>query len=203
MNSLSPVMDAATGLRHGEMTSLAQNTAMDQFLSTVERRAYLMARTALGNHDDALDAVQDAMLLLVRKYSHKSDEEWRLLFFRILHNRIRDMIRRRMVRNRFGGWLNRRLGDDDELDDPFQHVADVESNNPGHNLERRQSMEALSRAVADLPTRQREAFMLRCWEGLSTAETAAVMKCSEGSVKTHYSRALHCLQEQLKEYRDE
>lgn len=196
-------MDTVATYLAGEPASLSATNEMDKFLATVERRAFLMARTALRNEDDALDAVQDAMLLLVRKYARKSEDEWRLLFFRILNNRIRDMIRRRTVRNRFTGWLTSYSKPDEEAEDPFQQVADREANNPARDLERQQSMAALSQAVALLPARQQEAFMLRCWEGLSTAETAAVMKCSEGSVKTHYSRALHFLQEKLQEHRDD
>ena len=185
----------------GDDAILAENRVLDRFLATVERRAFLMARTALGNDQDALDTVQDAMLLLVKKYRHKPEEEWRLLFFRILNNRIRDLMRRNRVRYRFGGWLPG-MGRDDEEDgpDPFQQVPDRPANNPGSELERHQSMVDLDAALKKLPPRQLEAFMLRCWEGLSTAETAAIMKCSEGSVKTHYSRAMGLLQTELKEH---
>lgn len=177
--------------------------SLDNFLSTVERRAFLMAKVALGNEEDALDTVQDSMLMLVKKYSHKSEDEWRLLFFRILNNRIRDVIRRRTVRNRFTGWLGGIGKDVEEEYDPFQHVADNPANDPRRYLERYRSMEKLDGALQDLPPRQLEAFMLRCWEGLSTAEAASVMKCSEGSVKTHYFRALNTLQQKLEDYRDE
>ena len=188
----------------GGSTTLADDDALDNFLATVERRAFLMARTALGNDEDALDTVQDAMLMLVKKYRHKPEQEWRLLFFRIVNNRIRDVVRRRTVRNRFSGWLGGGdWGDEQDDADPFQQVADRAANNPGHALERRQSMEQLDKALRALPGRQLEAFMLRCWEGMSTAETALVMKCSEGSVKTHYSRALHTLQNKLEGFRDE
>lgn len=182
---------------------LLNKTAMDRFLASVERRAFVMARTALRNEEDALDTVQDAMLMLVKQYQHKTEDEWRLLFFRILNNRIRDIIRRRTVRSKFGGWLGSFNRDGDEDEDPFQQVADIASNNPAMHLERNQSMAAITQAVAQLPPRQQQAFMLRCWEGLSTAETATVMKCTEGSVKTHYSRALHHLQQQLREHRDD
>lgn len=188
----------------GGVANLSVNAELDRFLASVERRAFLIARTALGDQDDALDSVQDAMLLLVKKYGHKSEDEWRLLFFKILHNRIRDVIRRRTVKNRFTGWLPSFASSRDaEQDDPFQHVADTESNNPALAVERQQSMAALTQAVEELPYRQQQAFMLRCWEGLSTLETASVMGCSEGSVKTHYSRALHSLREQLEEHRND
>ncbi len=113
------------------------------------------------------------------------------------------MIRRRTVRNRFSGWLGSGGGDREDDADPFQQVADRPANNPGRALERRQSMEHLEKALKSLPARQLEAFMLRCWEGMSTADTALVMRCSEGSVKTHYSRALHTLQNKLEGFRDE
>ena len=96
------------------------------------------------------------------------------------------------------------FGDDEDVDhDPFQQVPDHPANNPGKSLERHQSMADLELALKKLPRRQLEAFMLRCWEGLSTAETAAAMKCSEGSVKTHYSRALGTLQKELEEHRND
>ena len=187
----------------GDVSTLADDKSLDSFLAIAERRAFLMARAALGNDEDALDTVQDAMMMLVKKYRHKSEDEWRLLFFRILNNRIRDLIRRRTVRNRFGGWLAG-IGKDSEEDyDPFQQVPDRPSNNPGKELERQESMQDLDLAMKKLPPRQLEAFMLRCWEGMSTAETASIMKCSEGSVKTHYSRALKVLQVELEEHRDE
>lgn len=172
---------------------------LDGFLAAVERRAFLMARVALGNDNDALDIVQDTMLVMVRKYRNKPSDEWRPLFFRVLQNRIRDLHRYRKVRNRFAGWIGS-PSDDEEGTDPFQQVADVASNNPAAELESRRSMEAVSAAVAALPRRQQQAFMLRCWEGLSTADTAKAMSCSEGSVKTHYFRALQALQLALKEH---
>lgn len=172
---------------------------LNGFLASVERRAFVMARVALGNREDALDIVQDTMLVMVNKYRNKPCEEWRPLFFRVLQNRIRDLYRYRKVRNRFGGWLRQPFDSDDDSD-PFQQVADVPGNNPAVELESRRSMEAVSTAVAALPRRQQQAFMLRCWEGLSTAETATAMGCSEGSVKTHYFRALQALQEALKEH---
>ena len=186
-----------------EYSATVDSDNLDTFLATVERRAYLMARTALGNHEDALETVQDAMMMLVKKYRHKSEDDWRLLFFRILNNKTRDLLRRRTVRHRFTGWLGGVRTDREDSGDPFQHVADVPANNPQRALERDRSMAELESALSALPPRQREAFMLRCWEGMSTAETAAIMKCSEGSVKTHYSRALHNLQEKLEDYRDE
>lgn len=176
--------------------------SLNDFLASVERRAYLMARFALKHHDDALDVVQDTMLIMVRKYADKSSAEWRLLFFRVLQNRIRDLYRYQKVRRKVTGWLPGQYSGDSENADPFQAVADRESNNPLHELTRNRGMQRLAQAVNALPMRQQQAFMLRCWEGLSTAEAAGVMKCSEGSVKTHYFRALKVLQEQLEDYHE-
>ena len=176
--------------------------SLNDFLASVERRAYLMARFALKHHDDALDVVQDTMLIMVRKYADKSSAEWRLLFFRVLQNRIRDLYRYQKVRRKVTGWLPGQYSGDSENADPFQAVADRESNNPLHELTRNRGMQRLAQAVNALPMRQQQAFMLRCWEGLSTAEAADVMKCSEGSVKTHYFRALKVLQEQLEDYHE-
>ena len=181
---------------------LAERGDLAAFLAGVERRAFAMARAVLGDEEEALDAVQDAMYLLVRRYRHRGADEWRLLFFRILTNRLRDLLRRRAVRDRFSSWLPRRQGDAEEEEDPFQTVADPRDGDPCRVLERRQGIEELERALRALPRRQREAFLLRCWEGLSTADAARAMGCSEGSVKTHYFRALKTLKEILHVHRD-
>lgn len=177
--------------------------SLDDFLASVQRRAFAMAKTATGDRDDALDVVQDAMMQLVKRYSDRTPDEWRMLFYRILHNRINDLYRRRKVRNRVKGWLPGYFSDAEELnqEDPFQAVPGVATDEPDTHLMREQNIHHIQTAVATLPRRQREAFMLRCWEGLSTAETAATMQCSEGSVKTHYSRAMISLKAQLQECR--
>lgn len=171
---------------------------MDHFLASVERRALRMAELAVGNRDDALDLVQDAMLGLVRKYSHKSEDEWGALFYRILQSRIRDWYRRSKVRYRVFGWLSHRHNADEENDhDPLQQAADPAAPEPSRLVGNDQSMATLERALQSLPLRQQQAFLLRSWEGLDVAATAFAMGCSEGSVKTHYSRAVHKLREQL------
>ncbi len=159
-----------------------------------------MALISLGHHEDALDVVQDAMMQLVRRYSHKPAEEWRPLFYRILQNRINDLHRKNRVRNRFKGWLPTFAGNgdtDENNHDPIQDAPAPEHCSPEAKNEQQQSLLALQSALAELPARQQQAFMLRCWEGLSTRETAAAMKCSEGSVKTHYSRAMSTLRSKL------
>jgi RNA polymerase sigma-70 factor, ECF subfamily len=160
---------------------------LEKFLAEIERRAFRMAQVALRDPDDAMDVVQDTMLKLARNYAARPSAEWRPLFYRILENGIRDLQRRRSVRKRFMTWLPGAKEDpDNEAQDPLENVADAAPPIP----------EELMRG---LPARQREAFMLRNFEGLDVAETASAMGCSQGSVKTHYSRAVHTLREQLGE----
>jgi RNA polymerase sigma factor (sigma-70 family) len=172
--------------------------SMDAFLAQVERRAFRMAELNLGHREDALDAVQDAMLRLVKHYSDKPPQEWTPLFWGILRRRIVDLQRRRKVRSIMVGWLG---GKDDEGDDlPAWEPADT-GPGPLERLTDSQSYADMAAAVKLLPQRQREAFMLRVLEGLDVAETAQAMGCSEGSVKTHLSRALQRLRDQLEEWR--
>jgi RNA polymerase sigma-70 factor (ECF subfamily) len=172
--------------------------ALHGFLAEVERRAFRMAQIALRHDEDALDAVQDAMLQLVRRYASRPSAEWRPLFYRILENRIRDLQRRRTVRGRIMAWMPW-TGDADEADDPVERAPDP-APGPVAQLEGDQIGAALTRAIGMLPARQREAFLLRNMEGLDVAQTARAMGCGEGSVKTHYSRAVHTLREQLGEF---
>ena len=172
--------------------------AFDQFFSSVERQAFRMAQIALRHEDDALDAVQDAMLAMVRTYADRPAEEWKPLFYRILQNRVRDMQRRRSVRGRLMAWLPVGNDDDDALD-PME-TAPSNDLQPSGRLEVDEAIVALQDALADLPERQRQAFMLRNFEGLDVAQTALAMGCSDGSVKTHYFRALQMLRARLGEY---
>src|SRR5450755_928009 len=178
---------------------LEQTRELDKFLAEIERRAFRMAQIALRDPDDALDAVQDAMLKLARNYGARPSAEWRPLFYRILQNGVRDLQRRRTVRKRFMTWLPGPKEDpDNEAQDPLDSVADTATAVP-EKLMQYQAIEKLESSLRELPARQREAFTLRNFEGLDVAETAAAMGCSEGSVKTHYSRAVHALREQLGE----
>ena len=178
---------------------LEQTRELDKFLADIERRAFRMAQVALRDPDDALDVVQDAMFKLARNYAKRPSAEWRPLFYRILENGIRDLQRRRSVRKRFMTWLPGPKEDPDhEAQDPLDSVADAGVQAP-EKLMQDQAMQKLEASLRELPARQREAFMLRNFEGLDVAETATAMGCSEGSVKTHYSRAVHTLREQLGE----
>jgi RNA polymerase sigma-70 factor, ECF subfamily len=172
--------------------------ALNQFLAGVEVKAFKIAQAALRHEDDALDAVQDAMLQLARAYAKRPPEEWKPLFYRILENRIRDMQRRRTVRGRVMAWLPFRGDEDDDEVDPIAQAASTEPQ-PVKRLEIDEAMGALERALEGLPRRQQQAFLLRTLEGLDVAQTAAAMGCSEGSVKTHYFRAVQALRAQLGE----
>jgi len=189
---------------HGDVeapdsTTNSKTRALNQFLAGVELKAFKIAQAALRNEDDALDAVQDAMLQLARAYADRPSEEWKPLFYRILENRIRDMQRRRTVRGRVISWLPLRNDDDDDEADPIAQAASEEPQ-PARKLEIAEAMGALERAVEMLPRRQQQVFMLRTLEGLDVAQTATAMGCSEGSVKTHYFRALQSLRAQLGEF---
>jgi RNA polymerase sigma-70 factor, ECF subfamily len=169
-------------------TSEAKARALNQFLAGIELKAYKIAQAGLRHEDDALDAVQDAMLQLARAYSDRPEQEWKPLFYRILENRIRDMQRRRTVRGRVMAWLPFRRDEDDEDADPVAQA-------PSHD------MPAVARLeLEELPHRQRQALLLRNLEGLDVAQTAQVMGCSEGSVKTHYFRALQALRVKLGDF---
>jgi RNA polymerase sigma-70 factor (ECF subfamily) len=158
-----------------------------------------MAEMATGNADDAMDILQDAMLKLVQNYAGRDPNEWGALFQTILQSRITDHYRRNAVRNRFRVWFGRKDEDEDEPD-PMQLLEDEHGSRPDRELEKDAGMRQLDEAVRRLPLRQQQAFMLRALEGLDVAETARVMKCSEGSVKTHYFRALAALRDKLEEY---
>lgn len=133
---------------------------------------------------------------LVQSYGSRSIEEWRPLFYRILANRIRDMQRRRTVRGRIMAWLPVRDSEDEEDFDPIAQAPSQDAG-PARRLELDEAIGVLESAVADLPARQQQAFLLRNFEGLDVAETASAMGCSEGSVKTHYFRALETLRGRL------
>jgi RNA polymerase sigma-70 factor (ECF subfamily) len=199
----APVNSLATALGDGTVAGEAAArplpVSLDAFLADVERRAFRMAELQLGHREDAFDAVQDAMLRLVRHYREKPAAEWSPLFWGILRRRIVDLQRRRKVRSIGVGWLGGgRDGDGDEL--PAWEPAD-RSPGPADRLQDTQAYRDIAHAVKGLPRRQREAFMLRVLEGLDVADTARAMGCSEGSVKTHLSRAMHHLRDQLEEWR--
>ena len=154
---------------------------------------------AVRENEAALDIVQDAMLRLAEKYGGKPAQELPMLFQRILQNAIRDFFRRSKVRSMWTTLLSSLSGGRDEGDehDPLESLEVAPRSEyedaPPRQLERSQVLEIIEQEVSKLPARQREAFLMRYWEELDVAETAIAMGCSQGSVKTHCSRATHAL----------
>ncbi|ROR34317.1 RNA polymerase sigma factor [Inmirania thermothiophila] len=173
---------------------LERQATLERFFAEVGARALRHAELATGDRDEALDLVQEAMIRLASRYRHRPAQEWGALFYRILENGIRDWQRRQAARRRWLGWL--RLADGaggDAAPDPAP--------DPASELAAEDARRALERALRTLPWRQQQAFRLRVWAGLDVASTARAMGCSEGSVKTHLSRALAALRPLLEAYR--
>lgn len=182
---------------------MASYSELSEFLSNVEKKAFKKAVYAVRDDDAALDIVQDAMINLSQKYSDRPVEELPLIFTRILQNQIIGWTRHQKVKNRwvslFSSLVKKDAGNEDF--DPLEHIPapdDSEIHQDGEQrLEQRQVLEALESEIAKLPARQREAFLMRYWDELSITETSKAMGCSEGSVKTHCSRAAQTLSKAL------
>ena len=173
---------------------MATDKELSDFLESVERRAFKQAVYAVRNDESALDIVQDAMIKLAEKYGDKPAAEIPLLFQRILQNTILDFFRREKVRTT---WVS--LNDDFDILENFESEEGSQaSESSADKVEREQTLAILDQEIQKLPARQREAFLMRYWEDMDVAETANTMGCSEGSVKTHCSRATHALAKSLK-----
>ena len=167
-----------------------RNEDLDRFLASVEKQAFRTAVISTRNEDDAFDIVQDAMIKLVEKYAHKPEAEWRPLFFTILHSRITDYHRRRTLTSRLFSWLgpeeDEQVGDRGEsFDGPIEKLLEA------------LTIERLQTAIDSLSPRQQQVFLLRTWQGFSVAETAKILKCSEGSIKTHLARAMSAVMQSI------
>jgi RNA polymerase sigma-70 factor (ECF subfamily) len=182
---------------------LASDKELSDFLKSVEKRAFKRAMYAVRDADAALDIVQDTMIRLAEKYADRPPAELPLLFQRILSNAMMDWFRRQKVRNA----VVRNFSDFEPAagDGDFDILETLEvlggslaSESASDSVSRAQILLTIESQIAELPARQREAFLLRYWEELDVAETAAAMGCSEGSVKTHCSRAVHALAKALK-----
>jgi RNA polymerase sigma-70 factor (ECF subfamily) len=169
---------------------------LESFLRNVAPRAFRIARLGLREDQDALDAVQEAMIKLARRYADRPEREWTPLFYAILRNCVHDLQRSHRSRNSLVSWLKRFVPAGDA--ESVELVGDAPPG-PEEQMESLQQLTRVERAVARLPARQREAFLLRNVEDLDVSETAIAMGCTEGSVKTHYSRAVRALREQLGE----
>jgi len=181
---------------------MATREELSEFLAGVERRAFKQAVFAVRDESHALDIVQDAMMKIAENYGDRPAAELPPLFTRILQNAIHDFFRRTKVRSTWVTLFSS-LNPDAESDaDPLETLeasGDTRTESTETTYEREQIVAIIEEEVARLPARQREAFLLRYWEDLDTAEAAAAMGCSEGSVKTHCSRATHALAKALRE----
>ena len=178
---------------------------LSDFLAQVERRAFKQTAYAVRDDHAALDIVQDAMMKLAEKYATRPVSEFPMLFQRILQNTMRDYWRRQKVRNIWTTLLSSFsvIGDDGEESDPLETIGSVNGdilNEPSAQLEQLQTMALIEDALSKLPSRQREAFVMRYWEDMDVAETAAAMGCSQGSVKTHCSRAVRSMATTLEKH---
>jgi RNA polymerase sigma-70 factor (ECF subfamily) len=180
---------------------MATRQEISDFLASVERRAFKQAVYAVRDDEAALDIVQDAMLKLAEKYADKPPAELPPLFQRILQNVIHDHFRRQKVRNLWTTLLSslqpassdRDGGDNDPLETLLPGENNEMAENAANIVESGQIVRIIEAEIQRLPNRQREAFIMRYWQDMDVAETAAAMGCSEGSVKTHCSRATHTL----------
>lgn len=183
---------------------MATRQELSLFLASVERRAFKQAVFAVRDDDNALDLVQDAMFKLADKYADKPPAELPMLFQRILQNTITDHFRRQKVRNMWTTLLSSLQSHDDEgnerdvLESLESEEGSQKAESTADKYEREQVLNMIEAEITRLPKRQREAFLMRYWEEMDVAETAAAMGCSEGSVKTHCSRATHTLAQALR-----
>ena len=184
---------------------MATRQELSDFLTQVERRAFKQTAYAVRDEHAALDILQDAMMKLAEKYAMRPANEFPMLFQRILQNTMRDFWRRQKVRNIWTSLLSSFsvTGEDGEDSDPLEVLTSTDNDarvEPEAQLEQRQTMVLIEEALTKLPTRQREAFVMRYWEDMDVAETALAMGCSQGSVKTHCSRAVRALAATLEKY---
>jgi len=182
---------------------VATEQELSNFLRGVEKRAFKRTVYAVRDEDAALDIVQDAMVRLAERYGDRPAEELPLVFQRILSNATMDWFRRQKVRNAVLSNLSdiEASAEDGEFDllESLETLESTEGTESAADaVSRTQVLQAIEAEIAELPARQREAFLLRYWEEFDVAETAEVMGCSEGSVKTHCSRAVHALAKALK-----
>ena len=195
---------AALGACPWRSNALASAQELSDFLKSVEKRAFKRTVYAVRNEESALDIVQDSMIRLAEKYSDRPPAELPLLFQRIMSNATMDWFRRQKVRNNVVRSFSDFEAPDGDSDFDLLETLEILDGAAGgtesaaDQVSRTQTLVAIEAEVSKLPERQREAFILRYWEEFDVAETANAMGCSEGSVKTHCSRAVHALAKALK-----
>ncbi|MES2974482.1 MAG: RNA polymerase sigma factor [Pseudomonadota bacterium] len=182
---------------------MATELELSDFLKSVEKRAFKRSRYHVRDDEAALDIVQDSMMKLAEHYGDKPAEELPMLFARILSNCTLDWFRRQKTRNALFSNMNdfESASDDGDFNllETYESLDDSQSTESAEDsTSRAQILHEIELQVQELPARQREAFLMRYWEEMDVAETAAAMGCSEGSVKTHCSRAVQALSKALK-----
>lgn len=192
-------MDLAPKPLQSQDASILKSTAesrLKNFMQDVTGRALVMMESATqGQHGIAMDLVQEAFISLHKSYAEKSTEEWYPLFYTILNNKLQDWRRKEARRNQPFSFFKKVSLDDDEVE--FDNLVDESTPSPLEFLDQAVTAEEIQGAIAKLPVRQQQAFMLRAWEGFDTQTTAQIMNCTEGSVKTHYHRAIQGLRASL------
>ena len=195
MTGFSISMDSAPKQSLTETPSALKSTAelrLKNFMNEVTGRALVMMESATqGHHGIAMDLVQEAFISLHKSYSDKTTDEWYPLFYTILNNKLQDWRRKEARRAQPFSFFKKVSLDDDDIEQ--LDIVDESTPNPFDFLDQALSAEEIQEAIAQLPTRQQQAFMLRAWEGFDTKTTAQIMSCTEGSVKTHYHRAIQAL----------
>ena len=187
-------------LSEGATDALGYST-LEEFLKFIERRAFHMARISTNNVDDAHDIVQDTMYKLVEKYANKAPADWKPLFYTILRSKTTDYYRRKAIRDKVFPWRKPGTNESDDYLEPLINLSiSASTDDPDSMFVRAERLQQLTSAIKQLPLRQQQTFMFRAWEGLSTLQTATAMGCTEGSVKTHYSRAMKRLRALLGDY---
>lgn len=199
MTGFSISMDLAPKKSQSEDASVLASTAeqrLKYFMREVTGRALVMMESATQGHNGiAMDLVQEAFISLHKSYAEKSTDEWYPLFYTILNNKLQDW-RRKESRRAFPFSLFKK-SDLDSDEDEVMDIVDESTPNPLQFLAQELAVEEIQHAISKLPVRQQQAFMLRAWEGFDTSTTAEIMQCSEGSVKTHYHRAIQGLRSSL------
>lgn len=167
------------------------------FMKQMSGRALVMMESATGHHDVARDIVQESFISLYQNYAKRPFAEWTPLFYTILNHRLMDWHRQETRKQKRFGWFKSLSTDNDLNDDPTLAIEDTQNIDPSDFLSKSHTMDEIRQAVSRLPVRQQQAFLLRAWENLDTRTTAKIMECSEGSVKTHYHRAIQALRHSL------
>lgn len=175
---------------HVEKMDLTQQ--LNQFFIKHEKKAFTIANISLKNQDDAMDVVQDVMIKFVEKYKNRDPKIWTLLFYRMIQNRITDFHRQNTKKDRFFSFIN--------TEDKVEKIPDINYVSALQKIEDTIKIKNLQKSLNILSTRQSQAFVCRIWEGLSVAETAKSMKCSQGSVKTHLYRAIQHIRSEVEEH---